>query len=160
MNRSIDSALKYAILITGIVIPWAVGIGVKIHLDALGEPTWDWLYFLHPGRLLAEVWATFWFAAPSLALVILAHFLLSGRITRLNFLSANERRAVILTSAIWGGIGSVPIFIEVFRELDPIVFFVPFFITAIYVGHYLLGLIAGAVLALGSYGIRRMRASS
>lgn len=155
MLRVADLWLTRVIIIAGIMIPWCIGIGVKIYLDLQGEPTWSWLYFFQPGILLAEIWAMFWFAAPSLLLGLLAYLLFSGRIRRLSFLNHFEQWLVVVPSAIWGGLGSVPIFLEVFWELDPIVFYVPFFITAVYVGDYVVGLIAGFAMALASYGIRK-----
>ncbi len=155
LKRRIDSWITRGILAAGIITPWCVGIGVKVYLDQQGEATWSWLYFLHPGRLLAEIWATFWFAAPSFLLAILAHLMLAGRIGRLNRLNAYEKRFVVLASAIWGGVRSVEVFLEIFRSLDPVVFLVPFYVTALYVGHYALGLGAGFALAFASYAIRR-----
>ena len=156
MPQRFDSFLKWTIIAAGAVTPWCVGAGMKIYLDRLGEPTWDWLYFLHPGRLLAEIWATLWFAAPSLLLALLAHFLLAGRISRLNFLNQYEKRLTLIISASWGGAASVPVFLEVFRLLDPIVFFFAFLVTAQYIADYVLGLLAGFLLAVTSYAIRRV----
>lgn len=157
LKRTVDSWIKIAVVMSGILIPWCIGVGMKLHLDRLGEPTWDWAYFFHPRSLLTELWATFWFAAPSLALALLAHYLLAGRIARLDFLVASEKRVVVLASAAWGGLQSVPVFLDIFRNLDPIIFLLSFYVAGVYVGHYLTGLLAGLALALASAGLRRLR---
>jgi len=155
-SRSYESLLVWAIATTGLLLPWCVGIGVKLYLDARGEPTWDWLYFLHPGTLIAEVWATLWFAAPSLLLALVSGLLFCGRFEPLRRLNRLEMSLLVLPAALWGGYASVTAYIEMFWSFHPVAFLLPFFYTALYVGQYVLGLLAGIVLASIAHAARRM----
>lgn len=153
-ERSLESLLVWSIAITGLILPWCVGIGVKIYLDTHGKPTWEWLYFLHPGTLLAEVWATVWLAAPSLLLALIAALMFCGRIESLRGLSRSEMMLVILPAAVWGAARSVFVYIDMFWEFHPIAFMLPFFYTALYAGHYLVGMVVGMALAGSVHTLR------
>ncbi|MDH4109250.1 MAG: hypothetical protein OEW35_13105 [Gammaproteobacteria bacterium] len=154
-ERSWASFLVWAIAIAGIALPWCIGTGVKLYLDAQGKPTWDWLYFLHPGTLLAEIWATAWLAAPSLLLALFAALMFCGRIEILRRFDRIEMTLVVLPSATWGGYASALVFIEMFRVFHPVAFLLPFFYTVLYAGYYLLGLLVGLALAAVVHTLRQ-----
>lgn len=156
-QRTPEARLVWIVLALGALLPWCVAIGVKLYLDSHGSSTWGWRYFLHPGTVLAEIWTTVCLAAPSMVLAIFALQLFSGRLKWLNMLSRLEKASVIAACAAWGAVGSVPVFVEMFREFHPVSFFFPFFWTALYVDDYALGLFAGFVLAFAGYGVRYWR---
>jgi hypothetical protein len=152
---SVGSVLAWTTLLVSALLPWFVAIAVKLHLDAQGEPTWDWLYFLHPTSILYELWATLWFALPGISVALLCYPLFSNRHIFFHRLNAVEKAVIILPSLVIGAFGSIPVFIDTFWEFHPIVLMLPFFITILYTGHYVLGLGVGLTLALGSNWIRR-----
>jgi hypothetical protein len=139
-QRTPEARLVWIVLALGALLPWCVVIGVKLYLDFHGSPTWGWRHFLHPGIVLAEIWTTVCLAAPSMVLAIFALQLFSGRLKWLNMLSRLEKASVIAACAAWGAVGSVPVFVEMFREFHPVSFFFPFFWTALYIDDYALGL--------------------
>jgi len=153
-HRSFESMLVWSIAISGLALPWCVGVGVKLYLDAHGSPTWDWLYFLHPGTLLAEMWATVWLAAPSLLLALVAALLFCGRIGALRRLGRLEMVLVVLPAAAWGAVASAFVYIDMFRDFHPVAFLLPFFYTALYAGQYALALAAGLILAITVHALR------
>lgn len=153
----LESLVVGPVLGLGLLLPWLVGIGMKLYLDARGEPTWDWLYFLHPGRLALELWATLWLAAPSLVLALVARLLFRDRLPGATLLSPAEKAAAILVAAAWGAAGSLPVLIALFRDFHPVSFLVPFFHTLLYLDDYLLGLAAGALLAVTGSALRHRR---
>lgn len=152
-----DARSLRAVLASGVLTPWACAIYTKLSLDARGLPTWDWLYFVHPGTVLAELWATAWFALPSLVLVVLGHRLFQGWPSWLARLSATERRLAVLACAAWGALASVPEFLAVFAEFHPVILLAPFFVTATLLDGYLVGLAAGLMLAAASCVFRLLR---
>ncbi len=156
IKRDFKPMFVWLVVSIGALLPWVVGIGVKVYLDLKGEPTWDWLYFLNPGILVVEVWSTFWLAAPSIVLGLLAHLMFSGRIPWARPLMRWEQGMIVIASALWGAAGSVPVFIEMFWKFHPISFVVPFLYTWLYVDDYLLGLATGTLLAVVSIGVRRL----
>jgi hypothetical protein len=151
----LEILLTWGTAALGAVIPWSVGIGVKLHLVSEGKPTWDWSYFLQLQSLLVELWATLWFAAPSVGLAFFAHLLFSGRFPRLAGLASFEKTLIVLASALCGGVASGRVFLDVFWLLDPSVFLFPSAVVIRYAGYYLLGLVAGCALAGLSAGFRR-----
>jgi uncharacterized membrane protein len=155
-RRSLGSALAWTALAVGVFLPWCVGAGVKVHLDRHGQPTWEWLYFLHPGRLIVELWATVWFAAPNLILALLAYLMFTGRVPGIDRFNLWEKSLVIVSSLLMGSIASVTTFIEAFADFHPVIFLLPFFLTVVYAGDFALGLLAGVLLALCSYGTRHL----
>ena len=155
---SAESRLARGVLVLGALLPWSVGAGIKLYLDIRGEPTWSWLYLLHPAIVLAELWATLWFAAPSIALAFVTYLLATRRIRWLGMLNRFENSLIIVICAMAGAAGSVPVFFELFWVFDPIVLFFPMFVTIVYLHYYALGLLAGILAAFLSYGLRRLRA--
>jgi hypothetical protein len=114
-----------------------------VHLDRQGQPTWEWLYFLHPGRLIVELWSTVWFAAPNLILALLACLMFTGRVPGIDRFNLWEKTLVIVSSLLTGSIASVTTFIEAFADCHPVIFLLPFFLTVVYAGDFALGLLAG-----------------
>lgn len=140
--------LIWLIVLMGVLLPWLVGVSTKISLDLRGQPTWDWLYFLHPGRLLMGLWATFWLALPSLVLALLGRALFSNQWKLASALSRVEKWLLISTCAVWGAVASVKIFIEMFEDFDPVSLLVPFFWTVLYADDYVYGLLIGAAFVV------------
>lgn len=153
-RRSLGGLLVWLSLLVGVLTPWCVGIGIKVYLDLHDRPTWNWMYFLHPGHLLFELWATFWYALPAIAIALLTYILFSGRYQSPDRFNPLEKSLIVLSGLAWGSIASVPVFIRIFWKFDPVVMVFPFFVTAAYAGQYVLGLLAGLVLALSSYFFR------
>jgi len=153
-----ESRLARGVLTLGALLPWSIGAGIKLYLDFHGEPTWSWLYLLHPVIVLVEIWATIWFAAPSIVLVIITYLLATRRIRWLDRLNRLESSLIVIISALVGATGSIPVFFELFRVFDPIVLFFPMFVTVVYLGYYVLGFLAGILAAFLSYGLRRIAA--
>lgn len=78
--RALAPSVKWifwSIIATGMTLPWAVGIGVKLYLAAQGLRTWPWWYFLNPTRFVLELTLTLVFASPFIALAFFARYLLS-----------------------------------------------------------------------------------
>ena len=155
LRPSPGSIVAWICGLVGVLLPWAVGIGIKVYFDLHDRPTWDWLYFFHPAHLLFEIWATFWFALPAIALAVLAYFMFTNRIPRFGGFNGFEKSLIILPSLAWGVFASVPVYLDIFREFHPIVVLLPFFVTAAYAGEYAGGLLAGLLLAICSRAVRR-----
>jgi hypothetical protein len=151
---NLDSWLLRCVLIAGLLIPWATGIGVKLYLDSRGEPTWDLSYFLYPAIMALELWATFWFALPSLLLAWFGSKLFSPADPWFASLAPWERRMIILSSGVTGSVASVHVFLDVFWNFHPINFLLPFFAVAAYGRYYLAGLVLALLAALASARFR------
>lgn len=107
----------------GLLLPWTVGIGVKLYLDAHSKPTLPWSYFLNVGSLLLFIPLSFWFAVPYLGLIYFARRILPGPWRGLQ--SARARVLVVVAGLLGGCIGTVFTFMKVFWEFDPLYFFIP-----------------------------------
>ena len=154
VRRELAPSVKWifwSIVATGMALPWVVGIGVKLYLDARGLPTWPWGYFLHPTRLAVEFVLTVVFASPFIALAFLARYLLSVPLwgTR-----DWERLLVILCGLVGGAIGTVRTFWLVFSIFDPMILFGP--LPLLYVDDMLLGLLIGCLIAALSALMRKL----
>ncbi len=141
----------WAIVATGMALPWAVGIGVKLYLDAQGLPTWPWRFFLDPARLTVEFVLTLIFASPFIALAFLARYLLSVPLWGTRYW---ERLLVILCGLLGGAVGTVRTFLFVFVQFDPILLFAP--LPLLYVDDMLRGLLIGCIVAALSMLTRRL----
>lgn len=73
-NRILPAGLFWGILLVGLLLPWAVGVWVKISLQAKGMPTFPWLYFLAPGRILGEAIVSAYWALPFTGLAFLGRY--------------------------------------------------------------------------------------
>lgn len=142
------------IVVIGVTLPWLIGSGIKVYFDIHSKPTWEWIYFLHPGRLLIMIWATIWLGAPSLLLAYVTRLLMANKLPKANLLLVWEKYLIIITSALWGLIGSIPILFDMFWDFDPVSLLVPFFWTLMYIDDYLVGMIVGLGMALTSLIIR------
>lgn len=132
----------WSITALGMALPWAVGAGVKLYLDAQGLPTWPWSFFLNPARFVLELTLTLFFASPFIALAFFARYLLSVALWRTRFW---ERLAVIVCALVGGVIGTVRTFLWVFMQFNPMNLFAP--IPLLYLDDMLRGLVVGCVIA-------------
>ena len=73
-NRILSAGLFWGILLVGLLLPWTVGVWVKISLQAKGMPTFPWLYFLAPGRILGEAIVSAYWALPFTGLAFLGRY--------------------------------------------------------------------------------------
>ncbi|NIP82816.1 MAG: hypothetical protein GWM90_27780 [Gemmatimonadetes bacterium] len=109
---------------TGLLLPWTVAVGVKLYLDAHGQPTLPFTEFLGPAEvpILLVLTATSW-AFPFLLLGV------AVLMRRMPWLGATpstsgSRLPVWLAYAV-GVMAGVPLFIGVFRQFDFIYLIVP-----------------------------------
>lgn len=155
--ETVNRTIIWLIICLGITLPWATGISVKLYLQAQGRPTWPWSHFFSPGALVTELWATMWFAAPFLMLAFLAQWILPGKLSYLDRFTDWERRAIVLATLSGGAVGSVRVFLDVFWEFDPMVWFFAFLIPLLYMSDMLIGLAAGICIAVLSLVVRRLQ---
>jgi hypothetical protein len=141
----------WSIVATGMVLPWAVGIGVKLYLDAQGLPTWPWRYFLDPARFVLEFTLTLVFASPFIALAFFARYLLSVQLWGTRYW---ERLPVILCGLLGGAVGTVRTFLLVFVQFEPMNLFAP--LPLLYVDDMLRGLVVGCIIAALSILARKL----
>ncbi len=135
----------------GVVIPWATGAAMKIHLMGRGEPTFPWGWFFRPGFIPLELWATFWFALPFATLGFVARYDLLSQVPFLRWTTVWERRVVVLGGLAWGSVATVLVFWRIFRQFEPMMLFVAFYTVLAYLDDILLGLVGG----LGVVGVAR-----
>ncbi len=141
----------WVIVISGLTLPWAVGAGVKLYLDAQGLPTWPWWFFLNPARFVLELTLTLFFASPFIALAFLARYLLSVPLWGTRYW---ERLAVIMCALVGGVIGTVRTFLSVFMQFQPWNLLAP--LPLFYVDDMLRGLVVGCIIAGIGVLIRRV----
>ncbi len=149
------SLLLWVLVGLGVALPWVTGIGVKLHLQAHGKPTYPWSSFFHPAAVMLELWATVWFAAPFAALGMIGRYDLLAGVGPLAKLSPRARLWPLALGAAAGAVAAVPAFLEVFRSYDPIVLLVPFFVAGQYVGYMLAGVAVGLGFAGAWRALRR-----
>jgi hypothetical protein len=141
----------WSIVAAGMALPWAVGAGVKLYLDAQGLPTWSWWFFLNPARFVLEITLTLFFASPFIALAFLARYLLSVPLWGTRYW---ERLAVIVCALVGGVIGTVRTFLWVFVQFNPMNLIAP--LPLLYLDDMLRGLVVGCVIAGLGVLIRRV----
>ncbi len=133
----------WSVGLSGVLVPWLAGIGVKLYLQSMGHPTWPISSFLQPGVLFVILGSTlFLWSSP---FVILA-FLIRYRV-------ASPRGSRTFRDGLWlagvaylGGMGAAMIiFPGVFWDFDILYLFIP--IGLFIAGAMLLGYSAG-LLAL------------
>ena len=144
-NRILSAGLFWGILLVGLLLPWTVGVWVKISLQAKGMPTFPWLYFLAPGRILGEAFVSAYWALPFTGLAFLGRYGLEARLPFFD-IGPCDRVACIIFSFVVGVWRAVPLFRDLFLEFHPIVFLYPWFVR--YGRDMVLALLAGW-LALG-----------
>jgi len=142
----------WSIIVAGVCLPWGVGVWVKLHLQSIGQSTYPWSFFLSPGSILIEVPLTIWFAAPLIVLAILSRYILStSSFPRVLYW---ERLLILIPGVLWGGIGMVETFIQVFWVFDPLFFLlIPY--SLFYLWDIFVGLTVGCGLAATSVLLRK-----
>lgn len=135
----------WGIIVIGAILPWIVGITVKLYLDAHGKPTLPWSYFINFGSLIFLIPVSVWFAIPYIILAYVARNLLAKPFWGLESYVA---RLLFIGGGLVGGcIGTVMKFIEVFWEFDPLFFVIPLWVY--YIPHMLIGLFVGFLVVRG-----------
>lgn len=143
----VDRAIVVMVVSTGLLLPWAVGVGVKLYLQALGRPTWPWsdisVYAIYFGPFASVI-----AAAPLIILAILYREWTVGSLGRLSRATPLQGRLVVLFAFAGCVAGMVRVFIDVFWEFDPLVlWFIPG-IVVMYLPWMAGGLVVGALLAV------------
>jgi hypothetical protein len=142
MPSRVDRAIAVTMVGTGVLLPWAVAARVKLHLAALGVPTWPWSTFgalAIPGLLLSVV-----AAAPLIGLAVFHRaWALGGFLAR----PPLQRRLVVLSGFAGCAVGMVRVFTDVFREFDPLELVLLPLRVGGYLPHMAAGLLAGALVA-------------
>ena len=121
------------------LLPWLVGACMKLYLDAQGQPTFSWSYFLSPAALPFLIILSFWWGLPMIAIAVFAHTALLAPGTLFSY---GETLIIILFTACFGFAGMVKAFIPIFRSFDPLYGIVPVFFYYFHwiIGGFLLGL--------------------
>ena len=149
--RKAHRKIFWTIILVGAVLPWLVGIGMKLYLQARGEPTLPWSYFFNAVTLLALVPYTAWIASPFIVFAFLARRMLSAP-SALHMNDA-ERRFVIFAGLAGGAAASIWTFIGVFRVFDPLFLLLPLPMASL--TGIVAGLVGGILLVKGRAAIRR-----
>jgi len=136
----------WTLLAVSLLLPWGTGAAVKIYLDALGQPTYPWVYYANPWTLAVFIIPSsiFW-SSPLLAL--LAVWRLTARSDRLFATTLADRTIAALGGFLVGAFGAIQLYVPLFRDIEnsPIpVGRLPL----LYVPWVLTGLILGGALAL------------
>lgn len=133
------SGLVWAIVLTGIALPWAAGAAVKIYLDMQGSPTWPWSSFLNPLQLAFLLPATAWISLPFFVLAYAAYRLLPRTFAGLT--TPTSRRLFFSGGLVGGAVGAVVVFVKMFWWFDFIELLMPVWIG--YLPYMLVGLALG-----------------
>ena len=135
----------WVIIAIGAILPWIVGIAVKLYLDTHGKPTLPWSYFIDFGTFIFLIPLSVWFAIPYIILAYVAR----NRLTKPFWgLESYGARLIFISGGLVGGcIGTVMIFINVFWEFNFLFFLIPIWIY--YIPHMLGGLFVGFLVAKG-----------
>ena len=140
----LNRRLFWLFILLGYALPWATGAGVKLYLDARGEPTFDWSYFLDPLSLLVYTALGSWFAVPFIGYAFLWRFVLAKRsIFRTTY---GERLFVAICGFVTGSAATIGLFLVVFVEFPPVSFIYPGLL--IHLPALLFGLVLGFILVL------------
>jgi hypothetical protein len=139
----------------GYVAPWVTGVGVKLYLDALGQPTHAWGEFLSPSALAIIIPATAVWASPFLVLALVAAYL--QRLPDPAWLTRADRWIVVYGGLVVGLWGEVRLFVEVFWDWSPVALFAGFLLAVYCVPFVLAGALGGTVVALAQRAVRRAR---
>jgi hypothetical protein len=135
-----NKLIFWYIIIVGMVLPWIVGIIIKMYLDSQGKSTYPWSYFLNIDALVFLLPLTLWFAIPFILLAFLHRiFIQKKSFAKLN--SYTSRLMVTVFSTLGGIIGVVITFTGVFWKFDMIYFFIPLWVF--YLPTMVLGLFGG-----------------
>jgi hypothetical protein len=131
-------------IVTGLVLPWMVGLWVKIYLASHGRPTVPLQYFMSPGSLLIEAVLSAVFAIPFFVLARIGRLMIQGRF-RVGT-NVEETTFVLLLTYIAGVGGMIKVFIEVFWVFDPLSLIFGFVLPFHYAGYMIIGFLAGLLL--------------
>ncbi len=151
-----DRVIVVVMVCTGLLLPLAVGVGVKLHLQALGRPTWPWsdiwAYAIYLGPFASVI-----AAAPLIVLAAVYRRWTVGDLGWLRRATPLQGRLVVLSTFAGCVAGMVRVFIEVFWEFDPIVLYLVPGLVLMYLPWMAGGLVAGALLALIAGSLARRR---
>jgi hypothetical protein len=131
----------WSLICVGICLPWCVGRWVKLYLNAIGQSTLPWSYFLSPGSIILEVPLTIWVASPYITFSILAQYVLSTN--SFSFILYWERALIIILGALGGALEMINLFLEVFWVFDPLNVLVIVVIPILYTIHIFIGFLIG-----------------
>ena len=134
-----NSGLVWAIVLTGIALPWICGAGVKIYLDFSGMPTWPWSAFLSPFQLAFLLPATAWISLPFFVLAYAAHKLLP--VDFLGLVTPRSRSAFFIGGLLGGALGAIWVFVRMFWLFDFLELLMPQWLG--YLPHMVAGLVLG-----------------
>lgn len=114
--------LAVSITLTGLLLPWAVGVGVKVYLDAHDRPTLPYSDFVSPSvtPVILVISLMTW-AFPFL---ILSAMLLASKRNPGNDPRARPLLPLWLAFGV-GVVVAIPVFVGVFREFDAIYLITP-----------------------------------
>jgi len=138
--------------ITGVLVPWATGLGVKLYLDAQGRPTLPLSGFLDPASVAIEIVLTL--SAWAFPFVLLASAVVVP--WRVGFPAESPLRDSLLP--IWlayaaGLLAAIPVFASVFWQFDTLMLLMP--VGLVLLPPMALGYFAGRWLLCRSAQIRR-----
>ncbi len=139
----VDRVIVVVVASTGLLLPWVVALGVKLHLQAQGRPTVPWsdiaayaISFGPVGSVIA--------AAPLIGLAILYRRWTLGMLLPWPPLN---RRLVVLCTFAGGVVGMVRVFTAIFWDFDALVlWFIPVAVV-MYLPWMAGGFVVGALLA-------------
>lgn len=122
----------WMIISFGLGLPWVVGIGVKLSLLVRGKPTLPLSYFFNLPSIPLLLVVSIWWGLPYLVLAFFGRKIMPKSVKS------------VLTGLIFGSIGTVIVFVGVFREFDPLymffpvwIFYVPFFVPGLLFGFWI-----------------------
>lgn len=124
-HRRTARLTAWLMAVAGFLLPWLVGIGVKLLLMGMGKPTLSIRSFLAPAMLPHLVMSTLtrW-SFPFLGLALFVRYRLLGREHPVLPFRMRQRLAWLIFAA--GSVSAVPLFIGVFWQYDPMDLVLPF----------------------------------
>lgn len=142
----VDRVIVVVMVCTGLLLPLAVGVGVKLYLQALGRPTWPWsdirAYAIYFGPFASVI-----AAAPLIVLAAVYRRWTVGDRGWPSRATPLQRRLLVLSTFAGCVAGMVRVFIDVFWEFDPIILYLVPGLVLMYLPWMAGGLVAGALLA-------------
>ncbi len=123
-QRRAATASAVAIAVSGLSLPWVVGLSVKAYLDSIGEPTYPVSSFLDPVAVvvLVETTVVQW-CSPFLLLAVWVRARAFARFAPAR--TFGERLLLAWFTHLTGLAAGVAIFVPAFREWDIMYIFVP-----------------------------------
>ncbi len=142
-----DRAIVVTLVSTGLLLPLAVGIGVKLYLQGRGIPTVPWenigAYALYFGPLDSVI-----AAAPLILLAVLYRHWTIGKLRWFSRATSLQGRLVVLSGFAGCVAGMVREFVGVFWEFDALILWVMPLVVAKYLPWMAAGLVVGGLLAV------------